>query len=530
MPEAQTKGRDEEFGIPPITISPITGASGAINWGGLNKFNSASRWVIADSEADELINWVPQLSAFQQVPGPGPLLATLAASVIWNYSDILNGNLYTWYLCTNGHIYQVSLTGATVTDLGAGFATGTNQCDIAIWQGAQVIINDFVAAKVYAWNGSALTTLFSSQPEQFVAVYGGRLWMSNGLVITWTASGTYNSLSGDSGSFAITDGHCNNPVIGMRDLLGSLYVFGSNWIKTINNLVDVGTPAVLVFQQPTLNSSVSINTKWSLIDSGSSFYFANQYGFWTCSGTVPQKISTQLDGFFQNLNAASSFTGAYTEINKKPCLLWQAQWNGDGNNTVFGLTSDGLWFRVIPVTGTGTGSVAKISGQVSSFVTNNEPIVFMTDGTRIYNLFGGSGTVTSTMNSKIWDFLSKLDYDLYTNFAIQFVIFSATTLTISELDSAGVVSGPAQPAGPRTYTYSPNQGQWINNAGAQGNWINAALTQGTWSAMTPAYFVLEQAVVPYQERAMGVNITISSIGAVLHSFVVSYRKMEAAKG
>jgi hypothetical protein len=29
---------------------------------------------------------------------------------------------------------------------------------------------------------------------------------------------------------------------------------------------------------------------------------------------------------------------------------------------------------------------------------------------------------------------------------------------------------------------------------------------------------------------MGVNIIISSIGAVLHSFVISYRKMEASKG
>jgi hypothetical protein len=70
----------------------------------------------------------------------------------------------------------------------------------------------------------------------------------------------------------------------------------------------------------------------------------------------------------------------------------------------------------------------------------------------------------------------------------------------------------------------------MNNAGVQGNWINAAHTQGTWFATVPGYFVLEQAVVPYQERAMGVNIIISSIGAVLHSFVISYRKMEASKG
>jgi hypothetical protein len=103
-------------------------------------------------------------------------------------------------------------------------------------------------------------------------------------------------------------------------------------------------------------------------------------------------------------------------------------------------------------------------------------------------------------------------------------------LTITEVDSGGVVSGPAQPAGPNSYTYNPNLGQWINNAGVQGNWINNAHTQGSWSGTVAAYFVLEQAVVPYQERAMGVNITISAIGAVLHSFVISYRKMEASKG
>lgn len=530
MPLSKTTGRDEEFGIPPIGTSPITGISGAVNWGGLNKFNPGSRWVIADAEADELINWVPQLSAYQQVPAPGPLLCTLAATVIWSYSDILNGNLFTWYLCTDGHIYQVNLNGTAITDLGSGFATGPNQCDIAVWQGTQVIINDYVAAKVYAWNGTALTTLFSSQPEQYIEVYAGRLWMANGLVITWTAAGTYNSLSGDSGSYIITDGHCNNPVIGMRDLLGSLYVFGSNWIKTINSLNDAGTPAVLTFQQPTLNSQISINSKWSIIELGSSFYFANQYGFWMCSGSVPQKISPQLDSFFQNLGSASSFSGAFCEIQKKPCLLWQMQWQGDGNNAVFGYTLDQLWFRVIPVNGTGTGSVARISGQVSSAVTNNEPVVFMTDGTNVYNLFGGTGAVTSVFNSKIWDFGSKLDYDMFTNFGIQLVAFSATTLTIAELDSNGILSGPAQPAGSRAYSYSPNLGSWQNNAGTQGNWINNASVQGSWTGTAGSALILEQAVVPFQERGLGVNITLNSTGAVLHSMVVSYRKMESAKG
>jgi hypothetical protein len=106
----------QEWPIPQVGVSPVTGVQGALTWGALNKFDQASRWVIGDADVDDLINVFPQLGQLQMIPTAAPAVATLASPMVWQSAQILNGNLFTYYLCQNGHIYQVS-TGGTITDL-----------------------------------------------------------------------------------------------------------------------------------------------------------------------------------------------------------------------------------------------------------------------------------------------------------------------------------------------------------------------------------------------------------------------------
>lgn len=525
-----TGAADEEFQIPPIAVSPITGMQGSVNWGGLNKFCTGSRQVISDVEADELINWLPQLSSFQQVPAPGPLLGTLPGGLlIWAYTDILNGNLYTFILSTSGHIYQMSTTGV-FTDLGSGFSA---QCDIANWQATAMMITDPVAQNVYSWNGTTLTTVFTSQPAEHIAVYSNRVWLSHNLTLTWTNANTNNSFAGDSGTFTITDGRCANPVIAMRDFNGSLYVFGSNWIKTIYGLqpLTVNNVTSLTFQQPTLESQVGPINKWAIAEYGGFLFFANVFGFWSLQGAFPTKISNALDGFFENLDLSnSSWSAAYGTVHQVPCVFFNIRWNVDGNYTVFGYTLTQQWFRVIPQTGSSTGVAKWISGSVSSAVTNNLPITYYSDGTHFYNLFGGTSQVTSQFNTKIWDFFSKLTIDWFTNVALQLIITQPTTLTVCELNAAGTICGPGQPAACSTLSYGATVGDWVNNAGVVGQWVNAAHVSGHWQSTATTSVVLAQFVVPFQERALGLNITVVSTGAIFQAIVISYRKMLVAKG
>lgn len=530
MPANRTVGTDEEFQIPPIAVSPITGIQGAVNWGGLNKFNIGSRHVIGDVEADELINWLPQLSAFQQVPSPGALIGTLpGGTLIWAYTDILAGNLYNFILSSNGHIYQMS-TGGAFTDLGGGFAPS---CDIANWQATLMMITDPVAQKIYSWDGTTLTTIFTSQPAEHIAVYASRVWLSHNLTLTWTNANTYNSFAGDSGTYTITDGRCGNPVIAMRDFNGSLYVFGSNWIKTVYGLQNttVNNVTTLTFQQPTLESQIGPISKWSIIEYGGMLFFANVFGFWAISGAFPTKISTVLDGFFENLDLTnSSFSAAYGTVRQVPCIFFAVRWNIDGNYTVFGYTLTQQWFRVVPVTGSGTGVVKWITGSVSSALTNNRPITYYSDGTHFYDLFGGSAVVVSQFNTKIWDFFSKLTVDWFTNVALQLIITQPATLTVCELNASGAVCGPGQPAACSSVTYALATGDWFNNLGTIGQWFNAAGTAGHWTSATTTAVILAQFVVPFQERALGLNITLVSTNAVFQAIVISYRKMLQSKG
>jgi hypothetical protein len=117
----------KEFVVPPVGTSPITGIQGTINWGGINRPDSRSRWVINDADLDDLINMLPQGVQLQQVPYKGAVIATLPSTIIWMQSFILFGTPSLYCLCANGHIYQVTTLGV-VTDIYAVSAvtlTGT---------------------------------------------------------------------------------------------------------------------------------------------------------------------------------------------------------------------------------------------------------------------------------------------------------------------------------------------------------------------------------------------------------------------
>jgi hypothetical protein len=518
--------RDREWAVPPQGISGLTGVEGTLSWGAIDKFSQQSRWSIGTVESDDEINWVPQLGAKLQTPGNGATISTLPATIIWKTSLFLNGAVYLFALCTDGKVYQVSTAGVQVI-VGTGFTT-SGTVDIDSWQGTQIMLSDSAAQKVFSWNGTVLTTVFTAQPVQFIRVWSGRLWMGFNSTIQWTNANTNNSLAGDSGSYLITDGNCGNPILGFQDFPAGLYVYGSNWWKTISNLVDQGNPAVLTFQQSTLQGTVGPINKWSVILIGATVYFANTAGFWTLNGAQPVQISSpNLNGFFANLDTSSnsSFSSAYGLINSTPCVFWQARYLGDtqvpSSYTVFGYTlGTNLWFRFVQ------GTIKWVTSMVSSAITNSSPTVWGCDGTNIFQLFTNTTTaITSTYNSKLWDFGSGLDYDSVLSIAITLIITSTTTVTIGQLDESNRVklTSPVQ-------TFTPSIGQWVNAAGTVGQWVNAVGTAGNWQGSATAVYALAQVDGLGRCRCFALNISVNGIGCSLVGLVISYRSTMAGKG
>lgn len=496
-------------GGPPSKLQyPVIPAKGQ-TWRGLTKPDTYSRWTIDDAGADDLINYIPIGNELRAVPASGATIASLpGGTAIWMTAVVLNAGTYLFVLSTNGHIYQISLGGA-VTDInaGGGFAA---TCDITEWQGTTILISDSVAQKVYSWNGTTFSTVFTSQPAQFIAVFSSRLWMANNSTVTFTAGGTFNSLGGDSGSFIITDEDCVNPIIHLMSLQGQLWIFGSNWIQVLGNLQDIGAPAILTFTKYVLEAQVSIINRWSIIPYGSYVYWANSYGIWLLQGGLPTDLSDNINGFFQNLDQVlSSWSGAYGMIYGVPCMFWHVKFLGDNTNTILCLNiATGKWFR------TTDGSMSFIAGMVSSTITNSNPTAWATDGTNIFQLYANTTTpVVTQFNSKLWNYDNPIRYKNVMAIAAFVVINTQANMTAQILDRSGNVK---QTINPTPNPVTPGTFTLINNVGGvlqlQNNSLgNLTLVGSGTVLMFPFQFDSPTAI----DRMIGINLSITSVSHVL---------------
>jgi hypothetical protein len=487
-------------------------------WGALNKFDFYSRHRINDVEFDDLVNFLPMGNTIRQVPGLSTNIATLASTVVWLSAQILNGGVFIFALCQNGHIYQVSIPGGVITDVTTSTSI-SSKADITNWQGTTILFSDVNASKVYSWNGTTFATVFSAQPAAHVEVFNNRLWMANNSTITFTANGTFNSLSGDSGSFVITDNDAVNPIVGLKSYLGQLYIWGSNFIQVLGNLVDTGSPAVTQFQKYTLESQIGILTEFSLVPLGVNIYFANSYGVWQLSGGVANKISEAVDGFFTNLTSNSSYSGGYCQIYSEPVLCWHAQWAGDNNHTVICMNSDGRWFRAV------FGTITFITSITSSAITNNVPTVWGTDGTNIFQLFSNtSTTVTSSFNSKYFSIGSLIQYKKFLKIGILALFNAMANMTATLFNESAVQLGAA-------YSSSFPGGQliFINNSGGVIQFQNNSLANINFTT-TQVQMYSFQMDGPGTYRALGINYSLTSIGAVVMNIILEIEPSESAWG
>ena len=292
-------------------------------WGGLNKYELYSRYTIPDTDFDDLINAIPMGQSIRQLQGNGPVLATMAAPIVWMIEFNLNAGFFLFVLCTNGHLYQVNTSGGTITDC-SGATSLSVLSDITLWQEKFVIISDPNTNLTYQWDGTTFTQIaaLNTVKGSTITVFGGRLWLASGNVVVFTQGGTYNSLGGDSGSFQIIDDDCITGIVALYPFNGLLYIFGQDWVQVIGNLYVSGSPAQLQFNKYTIEVHAGTNSAFSLITFGSTLYFSNGNGIWTLTGTIPVKLSTPIDAFFDQESGDSTFAAAFVEIYSEPCVMW----------------------------------------------------------------------------------------------------------------------------------------------------------------------------------------------------------------
>lgn len=502
-------------------------------WGGLNRYDLYSRWTIADEDFDFLVNWLPMGSSLRQTPGSAATLATLASTVVWITLQPLNQTVYFFALCQNGHLYQVSL-GGTIVDVSGATSLSAN-CDIAVWQGTDIIISDPNASKVYDWNGTTFTTALTSVKFSFIEVFSNRLWGANNNTLTWTNINTFNSLGGDAGAVIITDGALLQPINALKAFLGSLYIFSTNYIATITNLVDIGTPAVLTFSITTLELAVGTTSKWSIVPIGSSLYFANSYGIWVLNGSVPQLVSGEVNGLINAAQTGTSLSGGFFEIYSQPCIGWHVK-TIDGNNSVVARTVVGeSEQQQLETLGGGAYWFLIQDGGfvfITSYVIAGVPSVYGCDGTNIFQLAANTtSNVTSMVNTKLWNQGHQIQEDVVLYFGVSLLSVGATVVAPQWVNQQNVVVATPAPLG------ASAPFNWTNNF-VNFNWSNGG-SAFVWTNFSTPQWRVWQFNVSNQAtgtsggaifQCVGINLTINGIGSVLQKMYLQFKKTPSTWG
>lgn len=457
----------------------------------------ADRTGIGENEFAWLENIMPiGHGNLRVVPHQGDALATLPASTAayWKYANIAGLDVLIVATAAGG-AYQLNLATQAWTLIAAA-ATFTGNVRVAQWENDRVLIiagNDY-----WDWDGTTLTTLGGTTDAPTggtaIAVYAGRVWISDGRTVYYSAPADYTDFQTASagGSFIITDDTFKSEIIQMWSANNFLYIFGDSAINVVSDVrVSSG---VTLFSNANITASVGTIYPQSIVPYYRTLSFMAPFGVHFVQGATPKKLSDALDGLLENVDFAEPMSGGVTTLFKIQIACWLYQYTDPETAVTRALIVGyfaGKWFFM---------SQGDALTMIEGVYIDGTQYLYGTDGTAVYELLSDSSrSIATILKSALWD----LGDPVVTKQALKAgveakVTVSNTTLNISIVSELGTAPG--------TIT-ADNQGQWINNAGVMGQWINNSLVLGNWWI---SGFVIYQGDIEGFGRYIGLDIESTS--------------------
>lgn len=229
-------------------------------------------------------------------------------------------------------------TAPAVTVVGASFSAGPVLNALIASQGAGYTLTPNV------FIGSGTSAAASAHVWPFVpkgntlAVFQGRVWL-NGLntisnqfnILQWTGTGaSYGNvgyddfLAGDaSGSLIISDADLVHAITALRALNNYLFIMGDQSVKQIGNISLNNAADVTLFTILTLSSDEGTIFPQSCLSFNRIAMFVNQDGIYGVFGSSVQKLSSDLDGLWNNIILSSiPNQGAVFDLNSIHYAAW----------------------------------------------------------------------------------------------------------------------------------------------------------------------------------------------------------------
>lgn len=156
-----------------------------------------------------------------------------------------------------------------------------------------------------------------------IETYNGSVWIANGTKVSFTAPGSTSnfSTSAGGGSFQSTDNFLKQQFVALKQANGFLYLLGDSSINVISNVQTTvaGTFSTTTFNNSNVDPQIGCGWRDSVCPFNRALVFANPNGVYALYGGAAQRVSSPLDGLFNN--AQPFFTPGATGIDAPSAAL-----------------------------------------------------------------------------------------------------------------------------------------------------------------------------------------------------------------
>ena len=412
-------------------------------------------------------------------------------------------------LVTNGGTDYTNASNTVVTITGGG---GSNAAGTAILSGGQitqvVMTNPGsgytnsanLTVTITGGGGSNATAkgVINSNQNTGIASFSGRVWISYGRTVAYSAAGSYNDFTSVSaGNVILTDATLHGNIIQLLSANNFLYIFGDDSINVFSD-VRVTTTGTTLFTNTNVSASVGSKRKYAIFPYFRAVLLFNDYGVYALVGSTTSKISDALDGIFPTIDFTSPVYGGQVLLNGILCAAFNFKQNYyGGSRYVQAVFFEKKWF----ITSEGNTLQYVTSVPVSGLIT-----LYGIDSNALYTLYSNStGNTSSTVQTALMPMGDPIRTKQALKAAIEATLLNSGNLYLTIDSEAG--SSPQ-------YTLN-NIATWTNAFGNTIGWINNSSASISWIG---AGYNLYKTDAQQYGKYLGQTVTATMPGITYHGY------------
>jgi len=426
--------------------------------------------------------------------------------------------------------FKTGTIGILVTSSGTGYSStpsvvidaapsgGTNAAATAIVFGGQVtqiIVTNpgagYTTVPNVSFSGGSPTTaatataLLTSDSLSDVSSFQGRVWLSQGRTVFYSAAGQYNDfVSISAGNIQITDDTLHSNISALISANNFLYVFGDDSINVFSD-VRVATTGNTLFTNTNVSASTGSVYYDGIFPYFRSLLFINDYGIFALIGATVSKISDALDGVFPLIDFTQPISGGQVLVNNILCAAFNVYYNDpvQGTRPIQLVFFDKKWF----VTSQGTLK------HVTPVSTAKKLYLYGTGNTNLLSLYSDStSNINTTIKSALWPMQDTIRTKQALKFAVEVTSSQDVILNVT-VDSESNTSP--------TYILS-NVVYWTNYLGNTIGWKNNFNVTVTWAGGSG--YQLYKSDAQQYGKYLGLTITSSQPSFTLNTMEMEYEQ------